>query len=110
MTTTIRWERTNFLTRHCCCFCGNSTEKDSIVAVAYDENGEKSGFACHGFEGACIESGPDKARAAMIRYAEDLEAIAALLRKESVGVLQWPNPEEYRRLRNEEEEDYLERE
>jgi hypothetical protein len=82
----IRLEVTNYITRRRCLFCGESTDKNSIVAEVY-ENGERTGYVVCPHQGnhrGCLGEPPGelaarlRQRVACLRAeADELEALAA---------------------------------
>lgn len=73
---TVNFERTSSLRRHPCGTCGGSTDKESILPVWYDEDGDQ-----HDMCDRCVVSSLEELRSRVLTYAQRLESWAATVRQ-----------------------------
>jgi hypothetical protein len=86
MSLEIRLEPAGYITRRCCLFCGETTNKDSFIAAVYEDGEFTRYVVCPDYpaRSGCLSATPEvlaerlRTRAALVRAeADDLEAIAA---------------------------------
>lgn len=94
----VVWKTTNALTRWPCIVCGGVTDKDALIAVAFEAGAEQTisnelGMVCH----PCAFAGQAEVSARLIAQAESLEKRATVAREDAAATWQFPSAEDWRR-------------
>lgn len=93
----VAWTPNNVLIRWPCVICGEDTEKQEVLAIAYagsQSYENEIGMVCD----ACVDGGAAGMGARLTRQAEQLEARAAKVRREAAASWQFPSAEQTRYL------------